>query len=148
MSRIWFKEYTLDQINRRSKNTMGEYLGIVVTEIGPDSMLATMPVNERTMQPNGLLHGGASVVLAETIASTAGNLTLDPSQQMGVGLEINANHIRSCTGGIVQARARVLHKGGKTQIWEIQITQDGKLVCISRMTLAVLDRPQKWAAAD
>jgi 1,4-dihydroxy-2-naphthoyl-CoA hydrolase len=144
MSKIWYKDYSVEQINSRSQNTMGEYLGIVVTALGPDWIEATMPVNERTMQPNGLLHGGASVVLAETLASTAGNLTLDPTRQMGVGLEINANHIRSCTGGVVRARATPFHKGSKTQVWDIRIFQDEKVVCVSRMTLAVLEKAQKW----
>ncbi len=134
---IWFEPMTLDEVNTRGKACMVEYLGIEVTEIGADYVVGTMPVDHRTKQPRGLLHGGASVVLAESLASMAGNYVLDRKKEYGVGLEINANHIRSCTEGFVTGTARALHLGRSTQLWEIIIKQGEKLVCVSRMTLAV-----------
>ncbi len=125
---------------------MSEHLGMLMSEIGDDYLVATMPVDSRTLQPNGLLNGGASIALAETVASTAANLTLNPSEQMCVGLEINGNHISSCRDGFVEATAKALHLGKTTQVWEILIRQQGKLVCVSRMTAAVLNRAQKsWS---
>ncbi|MDX1549357.1 MAG: hotdog fold thioesterase [Lysobacter spongiicola] len=115
-----------------------EPLGIRFTEIGPDYLRGTMPVDERTKQPYGLLHGGASVLLAETLGSTAGNLCV-PEGRVCVGLEINANHLRAVRGGSVTGTARPLHVGGRTQVWEIRIEDArGKLACISRLTLAVV----------
>ncbi|MBS1983311.1 MAG: hotdog fold thioesterase [Bdellovibrionales bacterium] len=140
---IWFKDYSLDEVNARGRGTMVEHVGIEVIEIGPDFLLGTMPVDHRTKQPVGLLHGGASVVLAETLASTAGNLIVDRDHEYCVGLEINANHIRSVTAGHVLGRSTPVHVGKSTQVWETRITQNDKLVCVSRMTLAVLKRPQK-----
>ena len=135
---IWFRNYTLEEVNARGKGTMVEHVGIEVVEIGDDFIKATMPVDSRTIQPRGLLHGGANVVLAESLASMAGNFVLDPALEFGVGLEINANHISSCTEGQVLGTARMLHRGRTTQIWEILIHQGDRLVCVSRMTLAVL----------
>lgn len=124
-----------------SKNTMMEHLGIEYTAVGPDSITARMPVDHRTHQPFGLLHGGASVVLAETLGSVAAYLCLDGTKQYAVGLDINANHIRAVKRGWVYGTTRPLHIGGKTQVWEIRITtEEGALVCISRITMAVLDR--------
>lgn len=137
---IWFGKPTLELINQRGKDTMAEHLEIVFEEIGESSLKARMPVDHRTKQPAGILHGGASVALAETIGSTAANLVVDNSAQYCVGLEINANHVRSCTKGWVEGVAHPLHLGRTTQVWEIKISQDGKLVCVSRLTLAVLDR--------
>ena len=137
---IWFRNYSLDEVNKRGKGTLVEHLGIEVLELGKNFIRGRMPVDHRTKQPIGLLHGGASVALAETLASTAGNLTVDSSVEYCVGLEINANHVRSCTGGWVEAVSTLLHKGKTTQVWETKITQDQKLVCISRMTLATLKR--------
>ncbi len=135
---IWFKPYTISQLNDGSKGSLLEQLGIQFTEIGDDYLEGTMPVDARTIQPAGILHGGASVALAESLASTAGNLTLDPDLQMCVGLEINANHIRACRNGFVTGRTSSLHIGKTTQVWEIKITQKNHLVCMSRITLSVL----------
>lgn len=120
---------------------MAAYLGILFTEIGEDFLTAQMPVNEKTKQPMGILHGGANVVLAETVASTAANAVIDLTQYYCVGLEINANHIRSLNSGLVTATTRPIHLGRTTQIWHIEIfNQSGKQTCISRMTAAVLPR--------
>jgi 1,4-dihydroxy-2-naphthoyl-CoA hydrolase len=136
---IWKQETSLDRLNGWSANTMMETLGIRITEIGDDWLRGTMPVDHRTHQPYGLLHGGASVVLAETLGSTAAMLTLDPAQEVAVGLDINANHIRGARSGIVVGTARVVHIGRTTQVWEIRIeTETGELVCISRITMAVI----------
>lgn len=141
---IWFGQPDLGKIveavNARGKGTMSEHLGIVFTEVGDDFIKGTMPVDRRTKQPAGILHGGASVVLAETLGSTAANVVVDSSMQYCVGLDINANHIRSCKEGVVEGITRPLHIGRTTQVWEIKITQEGKLICVSRITLAVLDR--------
>jgi 1,4-dihydroxy-2-naphthoyl-CoA hydrolase len=124
--------------------SLSNHLGIIVTEIGDDYITATMPVDERTMQPHGRLHGGASVVLAETVGSMAANFTLDPAEQIAVGLEINANHIRTVQGGMVQATARPDALGRTTQVWSIRIVDDEqRLVCISRLTMAILSAARK-----
>jgi len=132
---------TLDQLNELSRNTAMEPLGIVFSQIGPDYLRATMPVDRRTHQPYGLLHGGASVLLAETLGSSAGNLCV-PEGRACVGIEINANHLAAVRHGVVTGTARPLHVGGRTQVWEIRIEDDlGRLACISRLTLAVIARP-------
>ncbi|OGQ45867.1 MAG: esterase [Deltaproteobacteria bacterium RIFCSPLOWO2_02_FULL_44_10] len=136
---IWFQKYTLDEISARGKGTMLEHLGIVFTKVTEDSLIATLPVDHRTKQPIGLLHGGASVVLAETIGSTAANLCVDPKKFYCVGLDINANHLRAVREGTVTGTAKPLHLGKTTHVWEIKITDESeKLVCISRLTMAVL----------
>jgi len=120
---------------------MVEHLGIEFTEVGEDYLVAKMPVDRRTHQPMGLLHGGASVALAETLGSVAATLTVDPSLQHCVGLEINANHIKSVRSGFVYGKTTPVHIGKKTQVWEIRITDDQQqLICISRITLAVIDK--------
>ncbi|MDR1076591.1 MAG: hotdog fold thioesterase [Xanthomonadaceae bacterium] len=130
---------TVEALNERNRNTMGEHLGIVFTNVGEDWIRATMPVDSRTKQPYGLLHGGASVVLAETLGSIAGMLCLDTEREMCVGLDINANHIRSVREGFVTGTTRPLHIGRSTHVWEIRIEdENGKLVCVSRLTLAVV----------
>ncbi|MBN8800496.1 MAG: thioesterase [Lysobacteraceae bacterium SCN 69-123] len=130
---------SLDELNRLSRGTLIDHLGIVFTGAGEDWLQATMPVDERTRQPYGLLHGGASVVLAETLGSSAGNLCVDTASQVCVGLEINANHLRAVRTGVVTGTARALHVGRTTQVWEIRIENEaGKPVCISRLTLAVV----------
>jgi 1,4-dihydroxy-2-naphthoyl-CoA hydrolase len=135
---IWKQDISLERINGWSANTMMETLGIRITEIGDDWLRGTMPVDHRTHQPYGLLHGGASVVLAETLGSTAAMLSLDPSE-VAVGLDINANHIRGVRSGTVTGTARMVHIGRTTQVWEIRIeTEAGELVCISRITMAVI----------
>lgn len=139
--RIWFKEISAQQLNERGKNTMSDFLDIQFTEVGDNYMVATMPVNERTKQPIGILHGGANVVLAETIASTAANAVVDLNRFYCVGLEINANHIRSVKEGLVKATTSPLHLGRSTQVWEIKIVDEaGKISCISRMTASVIAR--------
>lgn len=122
-------------------NTMMEHLGIEITEIGEDFMKARMPVDHRTHQPYGVLHGGASAALAESIGSMSGAMCVDLSKKIVVGLEINCNHIRAARSGFVHGIAKPIHLGGTTHVWDIRITDDnGKLVCVSRLTLAVLDR--------
>jgi 1,4-dihydroxy-2-naphthoyl-CoA hydrolase len=136
---IWKQDISLERINGWSANTMMETLGIRITEIGDDWLRGTMPVDHRTHQPYGLLHGGASVVLAETLGSTAAMLTLDPAQEVAVGLDINANHVRGVRSGTVTGTARMVHIGRTTQVWEIRLeTETGELVCISRITMAVV----------
>ena len=121
---------------------MMETLDIRFTGIGDDWLRGTMPVDPRTRQPFGLLHGGASVVLAETLGSTAAMLTLDPTTHLAVGLDINANHIRGVRGGIVTGTAKAVHLGRTTQVWEIRIEEEqGRLVCLSRLTMAVIPSP-------
>lgn len=138
---IWHKELTLSEINERGHHTMSEFLGIKFTEIGDDFLIATMPVNDRTKQPMGILHGGANVVLAETVASNAANFVVDISKQYCVGLDINANHIRPCREGFVTAKTFPVHLGRSTQVWQIDIRNEaGKLTCVSRMTASVLSR--------
>ncbi|KAA3438608.1 hotdog fold thioesterase [Rufibacter hautae] len=134
-------DVTLEQLNAWNKNTLGEHLGMEYTELGDDFLIGRMPVDHRTHQPLGLLHGGASVALAETLGSVGATLFLDLEKQYCVGLEINANHIKSVRSGYVYGKATALHLGRKTQVWEIRITSEaGDLVCISRITMAVLDR--------
>jgi uncharacterized protein (TIGR00369 family) len=129
----------IDALNARARGSMVENLGIVVTEAGEDWLRGTMPVDARTRQPYGLLHGGASVALAETLGSMAGGLCVDMTREAVVGLEINANHLRAVREGTVTGTARALHVGRSTHVWEIRIENEaGKPVCISRITLAVI----------
>jgi uncharacterized protein (TIGR00369 family) len=137
-SRVFRRATTLEALNALSRDTAMEPLGIVFTEIGPDFLRATMPVDARTRQPYGLLHGGASVLLAETLGSSAGNLCVD-ADFLCVGIEINANHLAAVRDGLVTGTARPLHVGRTTQVWETRIEDSGgRLVCISRLTLAVV----------
>lgn len=131
---------TLDSLNQMGTNTIAGLIGIEFTEIGADYLVARMPVDHRTHQPFGILHGGASVVLAESMGSVASYLCLpDPARQRAVGLEINANHIRSVKEGYVYGRATPIHIGRSTMLWEIRITNEqDQLVCISRLTVSVL----------
>jgi 1,4-dihydroxy-2-naphthoyl-CoA hydrolase len=131
---------TLDFLNSMGTGTIAEHLGIVFTEVGEDYLVAKMPVDHRTQQPMKLLHGGASVVLAETLGSVASYLCLkDAKTQRAVGLEINANHVRAVQDGEVFGKVTAIHLGRSTHIWEIRVTTpDGKLVCVSRLTVAVL----------
>ncbi len=139
---VFREPVSIDALNALSKGNMLEHLDIVFTDAGEDWISATMPVDARTRQPYGLLHGGASVVLAETLGSSAGNLCVDPSRQMCVGVEINANHIRAVTEGRVIGTARALHVGRSLHVWEIGIVDaQGRRVCASRLTLAVVPRP-------
>ena len=139
--RIWFKPFSVDDLNAYQQQTLVSHLGILYTEVGEDFLSASMPVDSRTKQPAGILHGGASVALAETLGSTGANLVVDRDKQLCVGLEINANHVRAMREGEVRGTARPLHIGGTTQVWEIRITDEkDRLVCVSRITMAVLDR--------
>ena len=132
---------SIDALNAMSIGTAMEPLGIVFTEIGPDYVRATMPVDARTRQPYGLLHGGASVLLAETLGSSAGMLCVGDDEGC-VGIEINANHLRGVRDGLVTGTARPLHVGRQTHVWEIRIEDErGRLACVSRLTLAVIARP-------
>jgi 1,4-dihydroxy-2-naphthoyl-CoA hydrolase len=138
---IFQQGVTLEQANKMCENTLVSHLGIEFTAIGEDYIEAKMPVDHRTHQPMGLLHGGASVALAETMGSVGAVCCLDSSKQYCVGLEINANHIKSTRSGFVFGTARPIHLGKKTQVWEIKITNEQKeLVCVSRITMAILDR--------
>jgi 1,4-dihydroxy-2-naphthoyl-CoA hydrolase len=138
---IWFKPHTLAELNSLHPGTLTERLGIEFTDIGPDFLVGSMPVDSRTIQPYGLLHGGASVALAETLGSVAATLSVDTSRLQVVGHEINANHIRAVREGRVVGTARPVHLGGRSQVWSVDIRDEaGRLVCTSRMTLAVLDR--------
>jgi 1,4-dihydroxy-2-naphthoyl-CoA hydrolase len=137
---IWFRPYTLEELDQQSQGCMVGHLDIRFTEIGPDYLRATMPADARTWQPFGLLHGGASVTLAETLGSVGANCVLDASKFFCVGQEINANHLRGVRSGRVTGTARPIHVGGRSQVWEIRIEDEkGKLACISRMTLAVVE---------
>lgn len=139
MPQVFRDAVSLETLNDLGRNTLIEHLGITFTAVGEDWIRATMPVDERTRQPYGILHGGASVVLAETLGSSAGNLCVDTSAQVCVGLEINANHIRAVRAGTVTGTARAVHVGRSTQVWDIRIEDEaGKLVCTSRLTLAVV----------
>jgi len=139
MSQVFRDAVSIEALNTLSRNTLIEHLGITFTAAGEDWISATMPVDERTRQPYGILHGGASVVLAETLGSSAGNLCVDTAKQVCVGLEINANHVRAVRSGTVTGTARAVHVGRSTQLWEIRIEDEqGRLVCISRLTLAVV----------
>lgn len=141
---IFHFQPTVQQLNDARGDDMVTHVGIEYTDIGPDFVSARMPVDHRTKQPFGLLHGGASVVLAESIGSVAANLTVNPATHYAVGLEINANHVRSARQGWVHATARPLHIGGSTQVWDIRITDDaGNLTCISRLTMAILPHRHK-----
>jgi 1,4-dihydroxy-2-naphthoyl-CoA hydrolase len=136
---LWKQPTDLARLNGWSANTMMEALGIRITAVGDDWLAGSMPVDQRTHQPYGLLHGGASVALAETLGSTAAMLTLDPAKELAVGLDINANHIRGVRSGTVTGTAKALHLGRTTQVWEIRIeNEEGALVCISRITMAVI----------
>ncbi len=142
MPSIWFKQdLTVEDIQPLGKNTMGEHLGMAFTEVGADYLKATMPVDHRTKQPYGLLHGGASVALAETLGSVGAALVVDHNKMICVGQEINANHLRSVRNGFVTGVAKPVHIGASSQVWEIKIYDErDKLVCISRLTVAVLKR--------
>lgn len=138
---IWFRQFDVAQLREFQHDTMGAHLGIEITDIGPDYLEARMPVEGRTMQPDRILHGGASVALAETLGSVGGTMCVDRTRFQIVGQEINANHLRPATGGHVTGRATPIHLGRRSQVWNIEITDDRKrLVCVSRLTIAVIER--------
>lgn len=138
---IWSREYTVEELNGRPKGHIGDLLGIEFTEIGPDSISARMPVNEKTHQPYGILHGGASVVLAESLGSVASNMVINSDKYIGVGLEVNANHLRPVKSGFVTGICTPIHIGGKTHVWDIKLYDDrGKMNCVSRLTVAIIPK--------
>ncbi len=138
---IWHKEPILSDINSLNKNTLGETLGIEFTEVGPDFLVATMPVDERTKQPFGLLHGGANVVLAETLGSVASLLAVNSEVFIGVGVEINANHIKAVLSGKVKGVCSPLNVSGKNHVWDIKIYNEAnELTCVSRFTCTIIPK--------
>lgn len=138
---IWNGELTLDMLNKLNKGTLGEFMEISFTEIGSDYLKATMPVNDKTKQPFGLLHGGASVALAETIGSVASWCVVNRDLFIGVGVEINANHLLAVTEGLVTAECRAIKVGGKIHVWEIKISnQTAQLCCICRFTCMIVPK--------
>jgi len=139
---IWHdKNYTIEALNELGKGTMAETLGMIFTEIGDDFLKLQMPVDHRSKQPYGLLHGGASAAMAETIGSVASSMCINNEKQMCVGIEINCNHIRGVKSGTVTATAKPLHIGASSHIWDIRITDENqKLVCVSRLTVAILKK--------
>lgn len=139
---IWFSNYTLDNLKSFRNANMTAHLGFEFTEVGPDFLKGRLPVDKRTTQPFGILHGGASCVLAESLGSVAAWMTIDPDKYRAVGLEINANHIRAVTKGFVIGTCTPMHVGRRTQVWQTDITEEatGKRVCISRLTVAIIDQ--------
>lgn len=147
--RIWYQEVSLEQICELSRGTMIEHLGIEYTEIGPDYLRGRMAVDGRTVQPFGILHGGASVSLAETLGSMAANMCVDPATKMCVGLDVAANHVRQVSHGTVTGTARPIHLGGRIHVWEIRVqTEDGELVNVSRLTMMVLERDRSSSTPE
>jgi 1,4-dihydroxy-2-naphthoyl-CoA hydrolase len=139
---IWFKNYTLDDLKSFRNTNMTAHLGFEFTEVGPDFLKGRLPVDNRTTQPFGILHGGASCVLAESLGSVASWMTIDPDKYRAVGIEINANHIRAVTKGHVIGTCTPLHTGKRTQVWQTDIVEEGsgKRVAISRLTVAIIDQ--------
>lgn len=136
---LWRTQPNIEQLNAIQKNTIGEQLDIRFESFDDESLTASIVVDHRTHQPYGLLHGGASVVLAESVGSMAAYLCIDPSKFYCVGLEVNANHLRGVRSGRVTAVARAIHIGRTTQVWDIRLTtEDGKASCVSRLTMAVV----------
>jgi len=141
---VFHQKANLEFIRNFLPKSLASHLGIEFLELGEDFLTAKMPVDHRTKQPFGILHGGASLALAETLGSVAATCVIDMSKHVAVGLDINANHIRSVKSGFVYGIAKALHIGRKTHVWEIKITnEDEKLVCISRITMAIIDRQEK-----
>jgi 1,4-dihydroxy-2-naphthoyl-CoA hydrolase len=137
----WKGPRSVEELNSSAAGTLIEHLGIRFTEVGDDYVRATMPVDARTQQPFGLLHGGASVALAETLGSTGATMCVDTREYLCVGQEINANHVRAARTGLVTGTARPVHVGGRTQVWTIDIRNEaGNLVCTSRLTIAIIRR--------
>jgi 1,4-dihydroxy-2-naphthoyl-CoA hydrolase len=140
MSSIWHQKPNLDMINdQMNKNTIVEWLGIQITEVGDDFLSGTMPADTRTFQPYGVVHGGANVVLAETLGSVAGAHVIDMSTTKCLGQDVNATHLRPVSSGLVLGTAKPIHLGRRSHVWEIRLTNEaGKLTCISKLTLAIL----------
>lgn len=142
---IWFNpSLTIEDLAAMGDGNMAEHLGMKFTEVGPAYLKGTLPVDHRTKQPYGLLHGGASCVLAETLGSVASALVVDPQKFICVGLEINANHVRSARSGIVTGTCTPIHLGASTHVWDIKIHDEReKLICVSRLTVAILKKPSQ-----
>lgn len=137
---IWFRNFTLEELNQLGAHTLAAHLDIRVVEIGPDYLVGTLPVDHRTQQNYGILHGGASVALAETLASIAANMCVDPGRFRCVGQEINANHLRPAREGRVTGITKPLHIGSRSQVWEIRLTDErGRLTCVSRLTMFAMN---------
>ena len=147
---IWFKEYTAEMLEGMRNANMGTHVGIEFLELGDDYLKAVMPVDERTTQPFGILHGGASCVLSESLGSVAAWMTIDPDKYRAVGLEINCNHIRAVTEGRVIGTCKPLHTGRRTQVWQTDITEEatGKRVAVSRLTVAIIEHGTLSAQKD
>jgi 1,4-dihydroxy-2-naphthoyl-CoA hydrolase len=144
---IWRIQTSVEQLQEHSRETLADTIGIRITEIGPDFLRATMPVVPKIHQPMGVLHGGASVALAETVGSLAATLCVDQNLYSCLGQEINANHLRPVSSGVVTATARPYHVGKRSHVWHIEIRDEQeKLVCVSRLTIAVVDKPKAVAA--
>ncbi len=140
---IWFGTPTVEQVANYQRGSMVEHVGIAILEIGADFLRGSMPVDQRTKQPFGVLHGGASVVLAETLGSVAASLVIDPERFLCLGQEINANHLRAVRSGLVIGTARPYHIGARSHVWSIEIRDEReRLTCISRLTMAIVDRPR------
>ncbi len=138
---IWIRQFTAEELGKFQRDTMGAHLGIEFTGLGDDWLEARMPVDGRTMQPDRILHGGASVALAETLGSVGGTMCIDRERYQIVGVEINANHLRPAISGHVTGRATPIHLGRRTQVWGIEIRDErARLVCVSRLTIAVIER--------
>lgn len=138
---IWIMPISIEAVSKRNQGTMLEHLGIEFIDLGEDFLTAHMPVDERTRQPLGIMHGGASCVLAESVGSTAANYCVDQAKHYCVGLDINTNHIRSAKSGWVIGKATPFHIGRSTQVWHIEIkNEEGKLVSVNRLTMAVMQR--------
>ncbi len=140
---IWFnKNLSVSDFTEMNDDTMGKHIGLEFSEVGADFLKATMPVDHRTRQPYGLLHGGASCVLAETLGSVASAMVINPEKFICVGLEINANHVRSARDGFVTGICTPIHIGASTHVWDIKIHDErNKLICVSRLTVAILKKP-------
>lgn len=147
---IWFKDYTIEMLEGMRNANMGTHIGLEFAEIGPDFLKGTMPVDARTTQPFGILHGGANCVLSESLGSVAAWMTINPETHRAVGLEINCNHIRAVTEGRVIGTCTPLHTGRRTQIWQTDITEEatGKRVAISRLTVAIIEHGTLSAQKD
>lgn len=147
--KLWPRDYSLEELNRLNAGNLLGHLGIEFVAIDSDSLTARMPVDHRTTQPFGLLHGGASVALAESVGSFAAFLSLRDPSKTTVGLEINANHLRPVTVGFVYGIARPLHVGRNTQVWDVRISDEsGRLICVARHTVAVVPRPKERHEED
>ncbi|GHE40495.1 hotdog fold thioesterase [Sphingobacterium griseoflavum] len=141
MSKIWYREHELDEVNNIFRTFMTGYLDIKATEIRDDALVVSMPVTDKVRQPFGILHGGASVVLAESVGSVASNLVIDSNRYAGVGMEVNANHLKSVREGMLLATCKALHLGKQSHVWDIKIRNEAEqLICVSRLTVAIIEK--------